>query len=220
MNKLNLPARFQNCLGCAGRRQAIKRIIKMPLYMNPEWLPSIERDNWVAHRDRILTMIGWKGKSNLRHFQRGNFAMFPAGTQAILDSDCTFTASTIPNITDFSIEPTNSFAQARLHSDGDWYSNAGNTDTFGSSEGTWQGGCAVADYDTRWNRSSGTVPTNAVSGSDGVWSAATTSKAVGYGITATGVESGSFNVECRDGASLNVLFTDAFTMGAEVDPGC
>lgn len=130
--------------------------------------------------------------------------------------DCTYTASTIPNLSEFNIEPTDSWTRARLHSDGDWYGQASTNGAWGTSDGTWQGGCAVADYDTRWNQISGSTLTGS-SGTDGTWSAATNTKEIWYTITNIGTLNGSFDLECRDGTSLNLLFTDAFSMFASVD---
>lgn len=131
--------------------------------------------------------------------------------------DCTFTASTIPNLSDFVVNPSDAYTRARLHSDGDWYHNTNNT--WGASKGTWQGDCTVAEYDTRWNQTSGVdTPNDVVSGSDGTWSAATVSKAIGFAQTTFGTQGTSgFSMEARDGTSLTVLFTDTFTMLAEVD---
>jgi hypothetical protein len=194
--------------------------------MEPELLAPQYRDDYVRRcielvqrklscegcRKRRKTLMG-----ALRKFQRGNFNMFPVGMFALLDSDCDFTASAVTNLSEFNIEPTDSFTGARLHSDGDWYANEATSATFGSSDGTWQGSCAIGEYDTRWIRNAGTVPNSLVSGTDGVWSAATTSKAVGYLITNIGVFTGNFNLECRDGASQNLLFSDVFTMTCNVD---
>ena len=132
--------------------------------------------------------------------------------------DCSFTASTVPNLSEFNIEPTDSYTKARLHSDGDWYWNESTGSSWGASRGTWDGDCAIGDYDTRWNLVSGSAPNNAVSNTDGTWAAGDTAggSAVGY-TRSFGVLSGSFNLECRDGTSLNVLFTDAFAMYCEVD---
>ena len=149
--------------------------------------------------------------------QRGSIMLGANASSARVegvDLECTATTSTIPNLSDFCIEPCVAYTRARLHSDGDWYWDEANS--WGASDGTWQGSCAVADYDTQWNRVSGTVPNSVVSGSDGVWSAATTSKAVGYASN-IGIDSGSFNLKCRDGTTLTELFTDSFTMSAETE---
>lgn len=148
--------------------------------------------------------------------QRGSI-LLSAFLGAEAAGDCGFTASTIPNLSRFVIEPTNSFTGARLHSDGDWYSNTAGSILWGTSDGTWASDCAIADYDTRWVQNSGSALTGS-SGSDGVWSAGTSTKEVYYYITNIGTLNGSFNMECRDGTSLNVLFTDGFTMNCEVDP--
>ncbi len=207
-------------------RICYQRTIMMPPGMEPEWLAIQYRDNYVKRCiQRVQQLLASEEcrtqrkmlQVALRKFQRGNFHMFPAGIMALLAGDCTFTSSSIPNLFEFNIEPTNSFTGGRLFSDGDWYSNATTSANFGSSDGTWQGSCAVADYDTQWNRLSGTVPNSLVSGTDGVFSAATLSKAVGYLETNIGVLSGSFNLVCRDGMSLNTLFTDSFTMSCEVE---
>lgn len=230
--KNNIIKKIKDCPGCAKRRAKLKRafhilvpkkvrvqqthtrLITMPWHMDPEWLPSNERDGWIARRNIALATMGFKGKAGLRKYQRGSIGMMAgAGTMAA-GGDCTYTASTVPALSDFTIEPANAFTRARLHSDGDWY--WAETNSWGTSDGTWQGGCAVADYDTRWTQVSGTTPNSVVSGTDGTWSAATTSKAVGYD-TNFGIKSGSFTLECRDGTSLNTLFTDSFTMSAEVD---
>ena len=131
--------------------------------------------------------------------------------------DCSFTASTIPNLSCFRISPTDAHTRARLHTDGDWYSSTCITG-FGSSDGTWQGNCALSGYDSRFNVLSGDGPL-VLEGVDGVWSdAGGTGASIGYSETGVGILSGSFNVELRDASSLNVLFTDGFTMSAEVDP--
>jgi hypothetical protein len=204
-----------------------QRIITMPFGKEPEWLAPQYRDNYVERCIQLVQkMIACEGcrkrrlmlMEGLRKYQRGNFSAFPAGTMSQLDSNCSFTASTIPNLNEFSVEPTDAFTGARLHSDGDWYSNAQNTPSFGASDGTWQGSCPLSGYETRWTRVSGDIPNSLVSGSDGVWSASTISKAVGYSITGSDIMSGSFTMECRDAASLNVLFVDSFLMDCEVDP--
>jgi hypothetical protein len=152
-------------------------------------------------------------------WQRGSIQMSAnAAAAAVTVMDCTFTASTIPNLSCFRISPTDARTLARLHTDGDWYSTTCSTG-FGASDGTWQGGCAVSGYDSRWNQISGDAPAYQVSGTDGAWSdASVTGAAIGYEVTGIGLLTGSFSVEIRDGASLNVLFTDAFTMSADVDP--
>lgn len=133
-------------------------------------------------------------------------------------ADCTYTASTIANLLEFNTEPTNSYTHARLHNDGDWYSNAATTTSWGVSEGTWQGGCAIADYDARWNQNTGDTENSVLTvGTNGTWQAASTTTAVGYQVLTIGVLSGTFDLQLRDGTSLNVLFTDAFTMQCEVD---
>jgi hypothetical protein len=150
------------------------------------------------------------------HKQRGSI-LLSAFQGSAAAGDCSFTASTIPNLSRFAIEPTNADTRARLHSDGDWYSNASfSVGSWGTSDGTWDGDCAIADYDTRWNQASGSTLTGS-SGSDGVWSAATNTKEVWYSITGIGFLQGVFDLECRDGTSLNVLFTDGFSMTCEVD---
>lgn len=131
-------------------------------------------------------------------------------------SGCTATNSTIPSLFDFCINPCVARTRARLHTDGDWYSTEGTT-SWGTSDGTWQGSCAIGDYDSRWNRTSGQVPNEGVSGTDGVWSdAAVTGAAVGYASN-FGVDNGLFDVEIRDATTLSVLFTDSFNMNAEAD---
>lgn len=162
------------------------------------------------NRDHCIACKGFKGWRK----QRGSILLSAFGISPG-SGDCTFTASTIPNLTDFTFEPDDAWTRARLHSDGDWYSHQG-SNSWSTSDGTWQGICTVAEYDTRWTRVSGSTPNSVTSGTDGVWSAATTSKAVGYQVT-FGIRSGSFTLECRDGTSLNVLFTDSFTMFGEVD---
>jgi hypothetical protein len=138
--------------------------------------------------------------------------------RATVGGDCTYTASTIGNLIEFNVEPTNSYTHARLHNDGDWYSNAATSQTWGASEGTWQGSCAIADYDARWNQISGDTENGGLTvGTDGTWQAASTTTAVAYEVTTIGQLSGSFNLELRDGTSLNTLFTDSFTMNCDVD---
>ena len=212
----------KNCSGCASRRKVIKttwkRIIKMPWHMNPEWLPSHERDNWIMHRDRALITMGFKGKAGLRKYQRGIVGMMAGAGTLVAGGDCTFTTSAVPTFSEFNIEPTNSHTHARLHSDGDWYWNGVIGTGWGSSRGTWQGGCAVADYDTRWNAVSGSTENSPLTiGTDGVYTAATTSAAVGYEVLGVAILTGTFNLECRDGSSQNLLFTDAWIMTCEVD---
>lgn len=154
----------------------------------------------------------------LRKWQRGNFAMFPIGIGNAESFGCTATASTISNLIEFNVEPTNSYTHARLHNDGDWYSNAATSQTWGASEGTWQGSCAIADYDARWNQISGDTENGGLTvGTNGTWQAASTTTAVAYEVTTIGQLSGSFNLELRDGTSLNTLFTDSFTMNCDVD---
>ena len=159
---------------------------------------------------------------SLRKLQRGSVGAWPqaaAAQQGAGGGDCTFTVSTVPNLFEFNVEPTNSHTQARLFTNGDWYSQAGTTTSFGSSDGTWQGGCAVADYDTRWNQISGdTENGSATVGVDGAWGQADLqAAAVGYSETNIGSFFGTFNLQCRDGSSLNILFTDGFTMDCEVE---
>lgn len=203
-----------------------QRTITMPPDMEPGWLAPQYRDNYVkrciALVEKLRSCEGCRKRRKylmhkLRKFQRGNFNVFPAGIFTVIPTDCSFTASTISSLNDFCLGGgCNVYTAARLHSDGDWYSNQGSPG-FGTSDGTWQGDCAVAEYDTRWNLLSGDAPDYLVSGSDGVWAAATTSKAVGYNGTPFYNSSGNFNLECRDGTSLNVLFTDAFSMSADAE---
>lgn len=205
-----------------------QRTIMMPPGMEPEWLAPQYRDNYVERCIQLVQkMLACEGcrkqrmmlQVALRKFQRGNFHMFPAGTMALLaGGNCTFTQSTVPNLFEFNLSPTNSFTQARLHSDGNWYSNASTINSFGGVDGTWQGGCAIADYDTQWTQNSGDTENGASTvGSSGVWHAATTSAAVQYQVTGINALSGSFFLACRDGASLDTLFTDSFTMQCEVE---
>ena len=203
-----------------------KRTITMPPDMEPGWLAPQYRDNYVKRCIQLVQrMIACEKcrkrrkylTHKLRKFQRGNFNIWPAGMFSVIEGDCSFTASNITNLTDFCLGGgCQVWTAARLHNDGDWYSNQGSPG-FGSSDGTWQGDCAVAEYDTRWTRVSGTVPNYLVSGSDGVWSLATASKAVGYNGTAFFNAFGNFTLECRDAASLTVLFTDSFSMSVDAE---
>jgi len=190
------------------------------------------REEVVAYKHRVLDKIRdtylWNrenciGCRKMREFksryrQRGSIILGSAVTSAAgpgsTGNDCSYTTSTIPNLHDVCLEPCVAYTRARLHSDGDWWYNEANS--WSTTKGTWQGDCAVADYDTQWNKVSGTTPNTVVSGSDGVWSAATTSKAVGYASN-IGIDSGSFNLKLRDGTTLTELFTDSFTMYAEAD---
>lgn len=147
--------------------------------------------------------------------QRGSIILSTAQGAAAA-GDCGFTASTIPNLNRFQIEPTNSFTGAQLNGDGDWYHQVGGSINFGSSRGTWASDCAIADYDTRWNQNTGSTLTGSA-GSDGTWSAGTSTKEVYYYITGIGLLAGTFDMQCRDGTSLNILFTDSFSMTCEVD---
>lgn len=170
---------------------------------------------WRKYRPIVMAAAygGFRGP----RYQRGILNV--VGTTAIgavAGGDCTFTASTVPNLSEFNIEPTDSYTHARLHTDGDWYWNEATNLAWGSSKGTWQGGCAIADYDSRWNHNSGTTPNSNITGTDGVWHVATTSAAVGYSRN-FGIASGTFDLQLRDGTSLNVLFTDSFSMYVEVD---
>lgn len=179
---------------------------------------AIDRDRERLRKcPRCLAM---RRRFGLPRFQRGSIQMGAAGAMAAAGAgggDCSFTISTISNLSDETIEPADARTRARLHTDGDWYSSVGSSG-FGASDGTWQGDCAVSGYDSRWNRISGTVPNAAVQGTDGVWSDASVGgAAIGYDQTSFGSKSGSFNLEIRDGNSLNVLFTDAFTMSVNVD---
>lgn len=205
-----------------------QRTICMPPGKEPEWLAPQYRDNYVERciqlAQKMLACEDCRKRRKmlqvaLRKFQRGNFTMFPAGIMALLGpSNCTFTQSTIPNLFEFNISPTNSHTQARLHSDGNWYSNAGTTTSFGGVDGTWQGGCAVAEYDTQWTQNSGDTENSSVTiGTSGVFTVATTSAAVGYSVTGLGALFGAFFVACRDGTSLDTLFTDSFSMDCEVE---
>ena len=162
---------------------------------------------------RLQQMRDFKGP---RH-QRGMLSGFSI-RRALLSAggDCSYTASTIPNLNDFCINPCTSRVRGRLHTDGDWYWTEGTT-SWGASRGTWDGDCAISDYDSRWNTNSGDAPNEGVSGADGVWSdASVTGAAIGLSV-GFGPRSGSYDVEIRDGTSLNVLFTDAFTMSVEAD---
>lgn len=165
------------------------------------------RDAVLWHRENCVVC---KKVSALKKRQRGSILLSAFGISPGTGL-CSFTSSTIPNLSDIDFGGSVQ-TRARLHSDGDWYSNSG-SGSWGSSDGTWQGSCSVASYDTRWNRVSGSTSNDSTSGSDGVWSAATTSKAVGYFTFAA--RFGSFSMECRDGATSTLLFTDTFTMDAE-----
>lgn len=91
----------KNCTGCARRRETIKttwqRIVTMPWHMNPEWLPSHERDNWIMHRDRALMTMGIKGKAALRRYQHGFIGALTSGIGAAAGAatDCTFTGKSV-----------------------------------------------------------------------------------------------------------------------------
>lgn len=231
--KNNIIKKIKDCPGCAKRRAKLKRafhilvpkkvrvqqthtrLITMPWHMDPEWLPSNERDGWIARRNIALATMGFKGKAGLRKYQRGSIGMMAgAGTMAAV-GDCTYTASAIPNLSDYCINPCVSRVLAKLDNDGDWYWTEGST-SFGSSRGTWQGGCAVADYDGQWNLVSGTTANYQVSGTDGVWQAMSTDLSIGQQVS-FGTRFGNFNFKIRDGSSLNELFTDSFGMDAEAD---
>lgn len=189
------------------------------------------REEIVAYKIRVLDKIRdtylWNKENciacnKMREFkskrrQRGSIILGAANSKHASSDpgNCTYTQSTIPNLSDFEFEPSNAYTRGRLHSDGSWYSSE--SSSWGAADGTWQGGCAVADYDTRWIRNSGDVPNNVVSGTDSTWAAATTSKAVGY-TRSFGSYSGSFTMECRDGTTLATLFTDSFNMDCEVEP--
>lgn len=205
-----------------------QRRIVMPFGMEPEWLAPQYRDHYITRclaalermigcekcRKRRLYLKQLMKNIKLRKFQRGNFHMFPAGTTAILDANCSYTASTIPNLSDFNLGAGTAYTLARLHSDGDWYWTEGSAG-FGASRGTWQGGCAVADYDTKWTNNTGgapSIPNYSVSGTDDTWAAATTSKAVGYSASGFASKFGNFTMSCRDGTTLATLFTDSFDM--------
>ena len=151
-------------------------------------------------------------------YQRGSIMMGAAGasTRNPISSECTYTASTIPDLSDFKFSPGDAYTRARLHSDGDWYSHEG-SNSWSTSDGTWQGSCAVADYETRWVKTSGDAPNNEVSGVDGVWSVATTSKAVGYAELVIGNFFGVFSLECRGAATATLYFTDTFSMSCDVE---
>jgi len=171
------------------------------------------RDAVLWHREHC---IACKAMKSLKR-QRGSILLSAFGIIKEAQQDCSFTASTISNLSDFAIFGS-AYTHARLHSDGDWYANSGTT-SWGSSLGTWQGGCAVADYDTRWNTVSGDAPNDDVSGSNGVWHAGSTSAALGYRAIAINGDLffGNFSLECRDGTTLTLLFTDTFSMDCEAE---
>jgi hypothetical protein len=192
------------------------------------------REEVVAYKTKVLeaarSAYNWNREhciacSKMRKFkskfrQRGSIILGAAGAVKHASSDpgnCTFTASTISNLFDLDFEPGAAYTRARLAGDGDWYSNTGST-SWGSSDGTWQGSCAIGDYDTQWNRISGDVPNSGVAGSDGGWTGGATTVAVGYAET-TGGDSlgGSFSLVCRDGTTFITLFTDSFLMDVEVE---
>lgn len=176
------------------------------------------RDTYLWNREKCVACKKIREFKSKRR-QRGSIMLGGAVTSVAGPGsdpgDCTYTTSTIPNLSDFDFDPGDAYTRARLHSDGNWYENEGAA-SWGTSDGTWQGGCAVADYDTQWNLVSGDTSNNVTSGSDGVWSAATTSKAVGYAVS-FGSRFGNFSLVCRDGTTLTTLFTDTFSMSADVE---
>ncbi len=194
-----------------------KRIIR---WYSKEWAEFLTEITAYKHRilEKQRTCVHcMKTRTALRKYQRGVLMAIARRRIAAGGGDCSFTQSTIPNLQDEVIEPTNARTRGRLHTDGDWYSTTGSTG-FGGSDGTWQGDCPVADYDSRWLKVSGTSPNAAVSGVDGVWSdASVTGAAIGFDQTSFGSKFGSFTAEIRDAASLNVLFGDGFTMSVNVD---
>lgn len=158
----------------------------------------------------------------LRRFQRGSVGQTvqASAAQQGVGGDCSFTASTIPNLFDFTISPTIARTRARLHTDGDWYSTDSSTG-FGTPDGTWDGDCAINEYDSRWNNTdAGDAPNAAVQNTDGTWrDASVGGSAIGYDNNSAGGGAlvATFDMQIRDGSSLNVLFTDAFTMNADQD---
>jgi hypothetical protein len=150
----------------------------------------------------------------LKKYQRGSLSGMSIKRAVWTDAlNCTYTASTVPNLSDTCVQSCVARVRARLHSDGDWYWAEGTT-SWGTSKGTWQGDCAIADYDGQWNTVSGDAPTEGVSGSNGVWQAMSTEVSLGHASTLV-VRSGSYNLKLRDGTTLVELFTDTFTMYAE-----
>jgi hypothetical protein len=150
----------------------------------------------------------------LKKYQRGMLSGMGVRRFVQTESgDCTYTASTVPNLADDCIQSCVARTRAMLHSDGFWYWSEGST-SFGAARGAWQGSCAIADYDGQWNTVSGDGPNGGVSGSNGVWQAMSTSVALGYDTTLV-PRSGSFNLKLRDGTTLTELFTDSFTMSVE-----
>lgn len=181
---------------------------------------SAARDAVLWNREKCVACKKMREfKSKYR--QRGSIAIGASGastfSQHAAGNDCTFTASTVPNLDDFDFAPGSATVRARLAGDGDWYWNEG-TSSWGSSRGTWTGSCAVGDYDTQWNRISGDVPNVAVAGTDGGWTGGATTVAVGYEEGSPGQSLfGSFSLVCRDGTTFTTLFTDSFTMDVELE---
>lgn len=185
-------------------------------YYRRRAIHDMEGNRYALPYQRTDTKLMYRKFLNGPWYQKGSILLSAFGVPAA-GGDCSFTASTIPNLSNTVTDPTIARARARLHTDGDWYSSTGSTG-FGISDGTWQGGCAVGDYDSRWNQISGDAPNASVSGADGVWSdAATTGAAIGYDQSSVGTKFGSFSMEIRDASTLNVLFTDTFTMRAEME---
>ena len=182
------------------------------------------RDTYLWHREKcvackkVRSMRHTMRKFKSRYHQRGSIMIGANASNARVEGvnlDCTYTASTIPSLTDFCINPCTSRVLAKLDNDGDWYWSEGST-SFGTSKGTWVGDCAVADYDGQWNLVSGTTANYQVSGTDGVWQAMSTDLSIGQSVS-FGVRNGSFNFKLRDGTTLTELFTDSFIMTAEAD---
>lgn len=216
-------------------------IIKMPRedidsvarWHRPEWEQFITEIK--AYKERILEgyrtlQLRWADERRkcphcqktymammkLKKYQLGMLSGFSVKRRLQAGgADCTFTASTVPNLSSVQAEPDPAYCQARLYHDGDWYWSENSTGAWGSSRGTWQGDCATTGYDGRWNRVSGPAPNNNVGGIDGGWSIMTAWLGCGYLEEDESQKSGSFNLELRDGSSENLLFTDSFTMYAE-----
>jgi len=172
------------------------------------------REEVVAYKHKVLEEKRYRKFSSKFH-QRGSIIIGAGNVKHSSNegTDCTYTTSTIPSLFDFCIPACVARCRARLAGDGDWYWSEG-TISWLTAKGTWQGNCAVGDYDTRWTKVSGDIPNEAVAGTDGVWTGGATTKAVGYAEN-IGSLNGSFTLECRDGTSLNTLFTDSFGMSAE-----
>ncbi len=157
--------------------------------------------------------------------QRGSVSVMPVTSAAQQGTGvvCTAGSSAIPNLDSFEDSPTDAWVGAAWRTDGDvfYYENSTASNFPGvSNGGTWQGDCAVSEYDGRWRLTSGDAPDIATP-ADGVWVQMSVGK-VEIEMHATGSNEtniGTMIFELRRRSDQVIILTDVFIMDVETTSG-